>query len=242
MNRGIFITGTDTGVGKTVVSAALAVALQHRGLRVGIMKPIETGIPLSTSLQSDAAKFRNLITGDIPLEDISPYRFVLPLAPLAAAQAEHRTINPGTIQKAYHLLSDRFDHTIVEGAGGVLVPISPRTDVIDLMARLKLPAVIVGRSGLGGINHARLTITALHRRNIRIVALVLNQTVPVRTKTARLQEQTTVDLLQTEAGVPVLGPIPYQSGFTRRFRQTVVRLARLDAIMNLARLVAKTHG
>ena len=242
MNRGIFITGTDTGVGKTVVSAALAVALQHQGLRVGIMKPIETGISLSTSMWSDAAKLRDLMTDDIPLETISPYRFVLPLAPLAAAQAEHRTISPDIIRKAYRLLSDRFDHTIVEGAGGVLVPIAPHTDVIDLMARLKLPAVIVGRSGLGGINHARLTIMALRRRHIRIVALVLNQTVPVRTRTARIQEQTTVDLLHKEAGVPVLGPIPYQSGFARRFRHTAVRLARMGAIMNLTRLVVEAHG
>lgn len=242
MNRGVFITGTDTGVGKTVVSAALTVTLQHEGLRVGVMKPIETGTSPSTLMRSDAAKLRTLMTHNTPIEEVSPYRFRLPLAPLSAAQAEHRTIDPGTIRNAYRLLADRFDYTVVEGAGGVLVPIAPHTDVIDLIARLKLPVVIVGRSGLGGINHARLTIEALCRRNIRIVALVLNQTVPVRTKTARIQEQTTVALLRKEAGVPVLDPIPYQSGFTRHFRQTAVRLARSETIKNLAQLVLRSGG
>jgi len=242
MNRGIFITGTDTGVGKTVVSAALAIGLQRHGLHVGVMKPVETGISSSTMTCSDAARLRNLVATEIPLEEVSPYRFTLPLSPLAAAQAERRTIDPNRIRKAYRLLAGRFDHTVVEGAGGVLVPITPYTDIIDLIVRLKLPAVIVGRSGLGGINHARLTLEALRRRKIPIVALVLNQTVPVRTKIARTQEQTTINLLRKEAGVPVLGPISYQAGLARRFRHTAVGLARSEAIKNLTRLVMEAHG
>jgi len=242
VNHGIFITGTDTGVGKTVVSAALIVALQHEGLRVGVMKPVEAGTSPSTLMGSDAVKLRTLMTHDTPIEEVSPYRFRLALAPLAAAQAEHRTINPGTIRNTYRLLADRFDYTVVEGAGGVLVPIAPQTDIIDLIAQLKLPVVIVGRSGLGGVNHARLTIEALRRRPIRIVAVVLNQTVPVRTKIARTQEQTTVALLRKEAGVPVLGPIPYQSGLARKFQQTAVQLARSEAIKNLAQLVLRSGG
>jgi len=242
MNRGIFITGTDTGVGKTVVSAALTIGIEDQGRHVGVMKPIETGISTSNVMRSDAARLRNLIASEIPIEEISPYRFTLPLAPLAAAQAEHRMIDPGQILKAYRLLADRFDYMVVEGAGGVLVPIAPRIDVADLIARLRLPVVLVGRSGLGGINHARLTIEALHRRNIRIVALVLNQTVPGRTKTARIQEQATVDLLQREAGVPVLGPLPYQSSVTQRFEHTVIRMAGSEVIKNLTQLVLGIGG
>lgn len=242
MNRGTFITGTDTGVGKTVVSAALTIGLQRQGRHVGVMKPIETGISDSNVMSSDAARLRNLIASGIPIEEISPYRFTLPLAPLAAAQAERRVIDPGKIRKAYRLLADQSDYMVVEGAGGVLVPIAPRIDVADLIARLRLPVVIVGRSGLGGINHARLTIEALHRRNIRIIALVLNQTVPVRTKTARVQEQTTVDLLQRTAGVPVLGPLPYQSNVTQRFEHTVTRMAQSEVIKNLTQLVLGIGG
>ena len=237
MNRGIFITGTDTGVGKTVVSAALAIGIQRQGQHVGVMKPIETGISASNGMSSDAARLRNLIASEIPIEEISPYRFTLPLAPLAAAQAERQVIDPDTIRKAYRLLADQSDYMIVEGAGGVFVPITPQIDVADLIRRLRLPVVIVGRSGLGGINHARLTIEALCRRNIRIVALVLNRTVPVRTKTARIQEQATIDLLKRTAGVPVLGPLPYQSSITQRFEHTVTRMARSETIKNLTQLV-----
>lgn len=242
MNRGIFITGTDTGVGKTVVSAALAVALQHQGRNVGVMKPIETGISASRPMKSDAARLRDVITSTAALESISPYRFTLPLAPLAAAQAEQRTINPNTIRNAYNLLAAQYDYLVVEGVGGLLVPITTRTDVADLIVRLKLPVVIVGRSGIGGINHARLTIESLRRRKITIVGLVLNQTAPVRTNTARIQEQTTVALLRREIGVPVLGPVPHQSGLARRFQQTAVRLAQSEAITTLSQLIMRAHA
>ncbi|MBH0181203.1 MAG: dethiobiotin synthase, partial [Nitrospira sp.] len=160
MNHGIFITGTDTGVGKTLVAAAVALALKKQGFEVGVMKPIETGVSPSKTGQSDAARLRSIIDSEDQFGAVCPYPFTLPVAPLAAAQAERQAINPEVIKKIYRLLSDRYDYMVVEGVGGVLVPITPDSDVMDLMAQLKLPAVIVGRSGLGGINHALLTIEA----------------------------------------------------------------------------------
>lgn len=242
MNRGIFITGTDTGVGKTLVSAALALALKKQGGQVGVMKPIETGISCSNSDLSDAARLRAVIGTEDQLQAVCPYRFTSPVAPLAAAQAERRPIDPDIIRKTYRLLADRYDYMVIEGVGGVLVPITSNTDVTDLIAQLKLPAVIVGRSGLGGINHARLTIEALRRRKIRIVALVLNQTEPVATKTERTQERTTLELLQKQAGIPVLGPLPYQPGLHRQFQRTAARLARSSTITQLARLIRASGG
>jgi dethiobiotin synthetase len=240
MNRGIFITGTDTGVGKTLVAAALAVALKRAGRTVGVMKPVETGVSPSKTTQSDAARLRSVINSEEQLGAVCPYRFTLPLAPLAAARAERQTIDPETIRKVYRLLAERYDWTVVEGIGGVSVPITPTTDVTDLIALLRLPAVVVGRSGLGGINHARLTIEALRRKKIPVVALVLNQTQPTRSKLARIQERTTVELLRAQGGVPVLGPLPYQSGVSRRFRQSTARLARSAAITSLAKLVVRS--
>jgi dethiobiotin synthetase len=237
MNHGIFITGTDTGVGKTLVAAAVALALKKRGHAVGVMKPIETGVSPSRAAQSDAARLRAVVESEDTLGAICPYQFVWPVAPLAAAQAERRAINPDVIRKVYRLLSSRYDRTIVEGVGGVSVPITPSTDVMDLIVRLKLPAVVVGRAELGGINHALLTIEALRRRRIAIVALVLNQIHPVRSKIARIQERTTIEIIRKQAGVPVIGPLPYHSGLSRRFRQSVVRLARSAAIKKLTRLV-----
>jgi dethiobiotin synthetase len=240
MEHGIFITGTDTGVGKTLVAAALAVALKNAGRTVAVMKPIETGISASTTAQSDAERLGSIIESKEHLGIVCPYRFSLPVAPLAAAQAERRKIRPDTIQYTYRQLAQRYDCTVVEGVGGALVPITPDTEIVDLIARLSLSAVVVGRSSLGGINHARLTIEALHRKNIPITALVLNQNQPVRSTLARIQERTTVEFLRRQAGVPVLGPLPYQSGLARHFRQSAVRLASSVAITTLVTLMLKS--
>ncbi len=238
-NAGIFITGTDTAVGKTLVTAALALCLKKSGSTVGVMKPIETGVLQSKLLHSDAARLRALIESEDTLGAICPYQFELPVAPLAAAHAERRVIDPGVIRQVYRLLAGRCTHMVVEGIGGVHVPVTPGTDVMDLIVGLKLPVVIVGRAGLGGINHALLTIEALRRKKIPIVALLLNRTQPVRSAVARVQEKTTIEALRKQAGVPVLGPLPYEAGLSRQFRQTVVRLARSAAMKELARLVKK---
>jgi dethiobiotin synthetase len=126
---------------------------------------------------------------------------------------------------------------VVEGIGGVRVPITPKTDVMDLIMGLKLPAVVVGRAGLGGINQALLTIDALRRRRIPIVALVLNRTEPVRSAIMRLQEKTTIEALRKQAGLPVLGPLGYEPDLARSFRRSVVRLTRTAAITRLTKLV-----
>src|SRR5689334_15033749 len=106
MNRGIFITGTDTGVGKTLVAAALAIAMKKEGRTVGVMKPIETGVSASKAALSDASRLRSVIDNEEPLGGICPYQFVLPVAPLAAARAERQVINPDTIRKVYRLLAE----------------------------------------------------------------------------------------------------------------------------------------
>ena len=115
MNHGIFITGTDTGVGKTVVAAALALHLKKHGHSVGVMKPIETGVSQATENQSDATRLRSTIKSEEPLGAIRPYAFNLPVAPLTAAQAEGKSINLETIGKVYRLLSKQYDHLVVEG-------------------------------------------------------------------------------------------------------------------------------
>ena len=240
MNHGIFITGTDTGVGKTLVTAALALHLKKRGRTVGVMKPIETGVSPTKESHSDAARLRSTIDSEEPLGAIRPYSFELPVAPLAAAQAAGQTINPETIKKVYRLLSGRYESMLVEGIGGVQVPITSKLSVTDLIKLLRLPVVVVGRSGLGGINHALLTIDALHRSKIPIVAVVLNRTESTRSALARLQERTTLEILRKQAGVPVLGPLPYEPGMPGRFRPAVVHLARSAAIKKLATLMQRS--
>jgi|GEM_PF-37131 len=231
---GVFVTGTDTGVGKTVVTAALALALKRLGRSVGVMKPIETGLTLSRGERSDAARLRAVIESEETLSAICPYQFEQPVAPLAAAQAERRTIDLRVIRQVYRLLVNRYDYLVVEGIGGVRVPIAPKADVMDLIGSLKLPVVVVGRAGLGGINHALLVIEALRRRRIPLIALVLNRTGPVRSATMRFQEKTTVEALRKQAGLPVLGPLAYEPGLARSFRRSVARLAKMSAMTALS--------
>jgi dethiobiotin synthetase len=234
---GVFVTGTDTGVGKTLVTAALAIRLRRLGWTVGIMKPIETGVTSSWLNQSDAARLRAAIDSEETLGAICPYQFEQPVAPLGAAHMERRSIDPRVIRQVYRLLANRYQSVVVEGIGGVRVPITADADVMDVMRGLKLPAIVVGRAGLGGINHALLTLDALHRRRIPVVALILNRTHPVRSSVTRLQEKTTLDALRKQAGVPVLGPLPYVPGLMRRFRQSASRFANMAAITMLAKLV-----
>src|SRR5262245_38549324 len=237
--RGVFITGTDTGVGKTVVAAALAFEMKRQGAAVGVMKPIETGISNARPSQSDAARLQAILESDDALGAICPFRFELPLAPQAAAQAERRQIDTTTIHRVYRLLSRRYEYVVIEGVGGVHVPLAPKVEVLDLVAKMKLPVVVVGRSRLGGINHALLTIEALRCRRIPIAAVILNQTAPTRSKLDRLQERTTVEIVRRKAGVPVLGPLPYRSELSKQFRRSIGKFAQSAAIKNLVKIVRR---
>ena len=126
---------------------------------------------------------------------------------------------------------------IVEGSGGIYTPITKAVSILDLIYNMKLPAIVVGQSGLGGINHALLTLYALRLRNIPVVALVLNQLQPPRTKITRVQEQSTVNLLQQLAGVPVVGPLPYKVTMNPNLDEGLVCLVKTTPIKKLARLV-----
>lgn len=234
---GVFITATDTGVGKTLVASALAACLTQRGIDVGVMKPIETGVTRSRKLQSDGARLKNAAGSCDSMAEICPYIFRLPVAPLSAARAEGKTIRMATIMRAFGHLRRKHTYTIVEGAGGLYTPVTQSFNMLDLIYQMKLQTLVVGESSLGGINHALLTIHALRRRKIPIVALVLSQCRPARTKTARLQEQSTVNLLRRLAGVPVVGPLPYSQNMKKNWNEGLIRLAGTAPIKKLARLV-----
>ena len=221
-----------------MVTAALAVALRTHGYAVGVMKPIETGLRSSSDAESDAARLRAAARSSDTLTEIRPYAFRLPLAPMDAARFEKHTISLSTIMQALRRLRLRHEVLLAEGVGGVHVPF---TSVLDgnyhLIYQMKFPVIVVGRVGLGGINHALLTLEALRRRKVSVLALVLNQTVPARTVTARVQEGSTVRLLRQRAGVPVIGPLPYCSTLKSNFHMEIAKLAKTAAITKLMRLV-----
>jgi dethiobiotin synthetase len=235
--RGIFITATDTGIGKTLVASALVRCLIQRGIDVGVMKPIETGVSRSRKLQSDGARLRKAAGSRDLMTEVCPYVFRLPVAPLSAAQAEGKAIQVTPILRAFRTLRQKHAFMVVEGAGGIYVPITLTLTISDLIYKMRLPVIVVGRSGLGGINHALLTLLALLDQNIPVVALVLNQKRPVRTKIARTQEQSTVNLLRRLAGVPVLGPLLYSPTMNRNWNKGVADIAKTASMRKLAKLV-----
>ncbi|MDO9117906.1 MAG: dethiobiotin synthase [Nitrospira sp.] len=235
MTHGIFITGTDTAVGKTLVTAALAWSLKTLSLDVGVMKPVETGVVKGRP--SDADRLRVAAQVCDSLELVRPYAFRLPIAPLDAARAERRSITIPIIMRAYRQLQSQHEVLLVEGAGGVHVPITPTMDALDLIEKLKAPVLVVGRVGLGGVNHALLTLNALRARKIPVIAVVLNRTMPAKTAVTRRQERSTVELLRECSRVPVIGPLPYMAGVDARFEPAVEKLAVRSEMKILTKLV-----
>ena len=169
---GIFVTGTDTGVGKTVVSRALIAALRGQGLRVGVMKPIETGVGEAGPL--DALALREAAGVEDPLQTICPQQFALPAAPNVAARAEHREVDLDSIDAAFERVIKDRDFVVVEGAGGLLVPIRDEMTMAELGRRLGLPLLIVARASLGTINHTALTLDVAASKNLEVVGVVIS--------------------------------------------------------------------
>ena len=234
----LFITGTDTGVGKTVVTAALARCLRRRGYRVGVMKPIETGFRPDEPDLSDAACLREAAASSDDWALISPYRFLAPLAPRDAAQEEGRVVTFAPILDAFHVLKARHQILLVEGAGGLLVPISENRDMSDLIRELACPVLVVGRTSLGGVNHTRLTLEALERRNLSVLACLLNQRLEPGSLVEKQQQQSTVALVREWSRVPVLGPLPVERRLTADWDAGIEFLSAHPVIGELAHLVA----
>jgi len=173
----LFITGTDTGVGKTFVTCALARRARALGLRVFAFKPVETGcLHVGETLVGADQEALAVAAGDWqqgPLRGV--YRFSLPAAPLVAALAEAATIDLDQIATTLRLGSAEADLVLVEGAGGWRVPLTETVDMGGLAARTTTRTVIVARAGLGTINHSLLTIEAVERDGLRVEALVLSR-------------------------------------------------------------------
>lgn len=169
---GLFVTATDTGVGKTLVACALGRALRARGVRVGAFKPSETGVGPAGPL--DARALRAAV-GDVdPLEDVCPEPRALPAAPAVAGDAEGRPIDLGRIRAAHARLRARHDVLLVEGAGGLLVPLARDVTMADLAAELGYPLLVVARGALGTVNHTRLTLEVAAARGLAVAGVVVS--------------------------------------------------------------------
>jgi len=177
MSRGLFVTGTDTGVGKTVVAASLLRTLRGTCRAVG-MKPVAAGIAHGETLNADVRALIDAGSVDAPLSDVNPYSFAPPIAPELAARSAGTTIDVDVIATAYARLAERADCVIVEGAGGALVPLTRRTDMLDIPRRLGIPVLLVVGVRLGCLNHALLSALAIGARGLILAGWVANRIDP----------------------------------------------------------------
>lgn len=175
--RGLFVTGTDTGVGKTRVAVALIHALRARGLRVAAMKPVAAG-SAPGELNEDVVALLRAANVAADLRDVNPYAFAEPIAPHIAAQQAGVRIELDVIAAAYSRLAAAADMVVVEGAGGWRVPLNERDDMADLAQRLGLPVVLVVGLRLGCLNHALLTVESIAKRQLPWAGWVANHVDP----------------------------------------------------------------
>jgi len=178
--RGLFITGTDTGVGKTLVTAALLHALKSLGVGATAMKPVAAGAELRQGewVNEDVALLREIDGTGIPVELMNPYLFREAIAPHIAAEHKGVRIELPRIVEAFEALAARGECVLVEGAGGFLVPLGPGRDMADLAVRLDLPLLLVVGMRLGCLNHALLTAEAIERRGLVLAGWVANRIDP----------------------------------------------------------------
>ncbi|HTN72968.1 MAG TPA: dethiobiotin synthase [Methylomirabilota bacterium] len=207
MAKGIFITGTETGVGKTFFACGLAALLREAGYRVGVMKPAETGCAERDGriFPEDAVHLKEASGCDVTLEKICPYQFRDPLAPSVAAEREGLRIDIDRLMGIYNEISSNHDITLVEGAGGLMVPVLPSYTYADLAGVLKLPVIVVAANRLGVINHLLLTLEHASCKGLRVLGYVLNQ---VESQTS-LAAETNREALFALTSTPCIGELPY---------------------------------
>jgi len=216
--RAVFITGTDTAVGKTVVTGCLARYLSEKGYNVITQKWIQTGC--NTFSCSDIAlhlKIMGLTAAAIKKElpYVLPYVFKHASSPHLAGKIENKKIDPDKIIKSFKALCGRFDFVIVEGVGGALVPFTDKRLVIDIVKELDLPVVIVTGNKLGAVNHTLLTIEALRARKIRILGLVFNN---VRKEDRRILKDNP-RVIGALSGQEIFGTLTCESSYKKLYKR-----------------------
>jgi dethiobiotin synthetase len=208
VGKGIFVTGTDTGVGKTLVTGGIAALLRESGIDVGVMKPAESGCRRENGIliPEDAIFLKEMSGCQDDLKLINPYALEHPLAPGLAAEVEGVDIRLEVIREAYFTLMSRHEVVLVEGAGGMLVPLTSNLLVIDLVKKLGgIPVLVVTRAHLGTINHTLLTLYYIRREGMEVLGVVMNRTCPENGLAESLNSQA----LQQWGQSPLMGDVHF---------------------------------
>lgn len=206
MGKFLFITGTDTGVGKTITAAAIISALKKEGISVCPLKPVETGCPKKDkTLVPEDSLFLSSLCDDLQIDELNIYRFQDPLAPAVAAEINRKEININYIITTLRKAADKFDIVVIEGAGGIMVPLTWKATFLDLVSQMKIPVIVVSANKLGTINHTLLTIHALKMRGLDIIGIILNTVNNLRDPSRK----TNAYVIRKLTKVPIIGEIPY---------------------------------
>jgi len=213
MTRGLFVTGTDTGVGKTRVACALLAALVAHGVRAVGMKPVASGIDPGAAWNEDVAALAAADGLAVTLRDRNPYAFAPPIAPHVAARDAGVAIELAVLARAFASLAQQAEVIVVEGAGGARVPLGPRDDMLDIARRLRLPVLLVVGMRLGCVSHALLTADAIAARGLALAGWVANRVDPAM---ARVEDS--VAALVERLPAPLVADVPFGATpvFTRR--------------------------
>ncbi len=205
--KGVFVTGTDTGVGKTWISAGITAVLRRWGLSACYFKPVQSGCPEENGklIPTDARFARELAELDEPLDLLTPITLRLPLAPGVAAAREGVKVDLDLITQARQELASRYDLLVTEGAGGLYVPLTDTNFlVLDMIRWLRLPLIVVARAGLGTINHTVLTVKAAQQAGVPVAGVVINR----YPEKPSLAEETNPEVIAALTDAPILGKVP----------------------------------
>lgn len=202
--RGLFVTGTDTGVGKTILTAAIAAVLRAEGVNVGVWKPVQSGASTGSGM-TDAERLLQLTGIRERPEAVAPFTFEAPLTPVLAAKHSGVTLSLKELISAGAPLVNRYHALIVEGAGGVAVPLTDDALMADFISELRLPALIVARSGLGTINHTLLTASYLKQLGIPLIGVIMNDCTWSNDDPSIVANS---ELMESYGGLKVLGRFP----------------------------------
>lgn len=216
--RGLFITGTDTGVGKTHIACEIVRELNAAGHFVGAFKPACSGAMIDRAgcpHWDDIERLADALGHDVPVDQLCPQRFLAPLAPPIAARQEGRTVDLDAIQRGLESWRAECEIVVVEGAGGLLCPLTDDLTMADLAAQLGFPLLIVSRLGLGTINHTLLTVEVARQRGLSVAGILFNEPTPT---TADVSAATNADEVAARCDVPVLAIRRHAShGWLSRF-------------------------
>jgi dethiobiotin synthetase len=212
--KALFITGTDTGVGKTFVTLALIAAWRDAGLRVGVMKPCETGCSTCPDderelVPADASLLLSESRAALSLSEVCPFRFKLPMAPAEAAAQEGCRFSLDRTVERFLTIRESHDVTLVEGIGGLLVPYEGSCTTADLVRALDVPLLVVARIGLGTINHTCLTLECARARGLEVLGVVFTRSEDPLAVPPGPDEALNPDAVRRLCGVRVLGNIPF---------------------------------